>query len=146
MEKTTTQMTQWKMILLLFVIAMTAGCGTDDFNRELGNIHKGGPNCAQSSCHDGFTISGSIFELIDSETLVPGEILWVIPPDGSEWALRADALGNFWEAGGGHQGNFLFRVGTNGATSANHPMPDFEACNTCHAPLGSSDIAVGRIF
>ena len=132
--------------LLILAVMTAAGCGSDGSNQELSQIHKTAPDCAQSSCHAGFTISGTIFELIGSEKAVPGGILWVIPPSGPEYALGADALGNFWEEGRRHEGNFLFRVGENGATSGNHPMPDWEACNSCHALLGSSDIAVGRIF
>lgn len=139
-------MKYWKQGLFSLLLVVSAGCGTDASNQELGKIHKGGPGCAQSSCHAGFTISGTLFELIDSETTVPGALLQVIPPEGLEYALRADDLGNFWEEGSNPSGNFLFRVGTNGSTSGNHPMPDWQACNTCHVPLGSSDIAVGRIF
>lgn len=139
-------MMQYQKTLLTFLIVLVAGCGTNDFNQELGQIHRGGPNCTQSSCHGGFRLSGTIFELIDSETPAPGKPLWVIPPVGLEYAVNSDGLGNFWEAGINLEGDFLFRVGETLSTSGNHPMPERSACNTCHVALGSSAIAVGRIF
>jgi len=148
MEK---MMASWKQILpILMITIMITGCGTDAFNVELSRIHKGGANCAQSSCHAGFTISGTLFELIDSKLAVPDELLRVIPPEGLEYALRADSLGNFWEEGRRHEGDFLFGVGTKSRTSGRHPMPEWRECNTCHdarpAGSGGTPPAVGRIF
>jgi len=135
----------WKRIVFLLFTGIVVGCGTDDFNQELSQIHKTGPNCAQSSCHAKFTISGTLYALIDGETVLPGEVLWVIPPGGAtEWPLTADALGNIWEMGSEHEGQFRFRIGT--VTSGDHVMPERRACNTCHVPLGTSDIAIGRMF
>ena len=128
-------------------IATLAGCGgygeVDSTNAELTAIHTTGPNCADSACHAGFTLSGTIYERIDGVSRLSGEILWVIPPSGPEVGIVADGQANFWSLGT-HQGDYQFRVGTQ--TSGLHPMPDRYACNTCHVELGSSSIATGRIY
>lgn len=130
--------------LALFVLAGCGGYGeVDATNSELTAIHKTGPNCADSACHAGFTLSGTIYERIDGVSRLPGEILWVIPPSGPEVGIVADGQANFWSVAT-YQGDHQFRVGTQ--TSGLHPMPDRAACNTCHVPLGTDPIATGRIF
>ena len=133
----------------LAAIAALSGCGgygeVDATNAELTAIHKTGPNCAQSSCHAGFTLSGTLYEKIDGATRLPGEVLWVIPPNGPERGIVADGLGNVWNLAA-YSGDYLFRIGTQTMTSGPHPMPDRYACNTCHVPLGTDSDAIGRIF
>lgn len=134
----------WFVLSALFALA---GCGgyseVDSTNAELTAIHKTGPNCAQSSCHAGFTLSGTLYERIDGQTRLPGEVLWVIPPSGPEKGIVADGLGNVWDLTA-YTGDYQFRIGTQ--TSGPHPMPNRYACNTCHIVLGTSTIATGRMF
>lgn len=131
--------------LALFVLAGCGGYGeVDATNSELTAIHKTGPNCADSACHAGYTLSGTLYERIDGQTRLPQETLWVIPPGGSpEKGIVADGLGNVWDLAA-YTGDYQFRIG--GQTSGLHPMPDRAACNTCHVPLGTSLIATGRMF
>jgi hypothetical protein len=135
----------WILGLGLFSLAGLAACGeVDATNAELTAIHKTGPNCADSACHAGYTLSGTLYERIDGQTRLPGEALVVIPPGGApERGIVADQLGNVWDLSP-YQGDFLFRIGLQ--TSGPHPMPDRYACNTCHVELGSSPIATGRMF
>lgn len=127
------------------IMAVTlVGCGDQSsFNAELTAIHMVGPNCTQSACHAGFTLSGTLYEFIDGATRVPGETLWVIPPSGPEVGIVADGQANVWSMGT-YQGDYQFRIGP--TTSGLHAMPDRAACNTCHVPLGTSGIATGRMF
>jgi hypothetical protein len=128
----------------LALAATLAGCGdVEGTNNELTAIHMTGPNCTQSACHAGFTLSGTLYEQIDGAMRLPGETLWVIPPSGPEVGIVADDQANVW-ALGTYQGDYLFRIGQ--TTSAVHAMPDRAACNTCHVPLGTSGIATGRMF
>ena len=135
-------------ILGLGLLSLT-GCGSygevDATNAELTAIHKTGPNCADSACHAGYTLSGTLYERIDGQTRLPGEALVVIPPGGApDRGIIADQLGNVWDLGP-YQGDFLFRVGLQ--TSGPHPMPERFACNTCHVPLDPANpIATGRMF
>jgi hypothetical protein len=136
----------WILGLGLFSLAGLAACGeVDATNAELTAIHKTGPNCADSACHAGYTLSGTLYERIDGQTRLPGEALVVIPPGGApERGIVADQLGNVWDLGP-YQGDFLFRVGLQ--TSGPHPMPERFACNTCHVPLDPANpIATGRMF
>ena len=129
------------------VLAMAAslvGCGeVDSTNAELTAIHMTGPNCAQSACHAGFTLSGTLYQKINGTARLPGETLWVIPPSGPERGIVADGQANVWDLST-YSGDYQFRIGAQ--TSGLHPMPDRYACNTCHVPLGSSTIATGRMF
>ena len=133
-------------LVLLAVIAL-AGCGgygeVDSTNAELTAIHRTGPNCADSACHAGYTLSGTLYERIDGATRVPGETLWVIPPSGPERGIIADGQANVWDLAT-YSGDYQFRVGTQ--TSGLHPMPERSPCNTCHMVLGTDFDAIGRIF
>ena len=144
----TTRHTMTSRILLgaagLALTATLAGCGdVEGTNNELTAIHMIGPNCAQSGCHEAFTLSGTLYEGIDGAARTPGETLWVIPPSGPEVGIVADGQANVWSLGT-YQGDYQFRVGTQ--TSGLHPMPERYACNTCHVELGSSLMATGRIY
>ena len=136
----------WILGLGLFSLAGLAACGeVDATNAELTAIHKTGPNCADSACHAGYTLSGTLYERIDGQTRLPGEALVVIPPGGApERGIVADQLGNVWDLSP-YQGDFLFRIGLQ--TSGPHPMPKRFACNTCHVPLDPANLdAIGRMF
>lgn len=135
----------WFVLLALSALSGCGGYGeVDSTNSELTGIHTRGLNCAQSACHAGYTLSGTLYERIDGQTRLPGEALVAIPPGGApERGIVADQLGNVWDLGP-YQGDFLFRIGLQ--TSGPHPMPERFECNTCHVELGSSPIAIGRMF
>ena len=138
-------MTRSRLVgVLLLALAALAGCGeVDSTNSELTGIHTRGLNCAQSACHAGFTLSGTLYQKINGTARLPGETLWVIPPSGPERGIVADGQANVWDLAA-YSGDYQFRIGTQ--TSGLHPMPDRYACNTCHVELGNSMIAIGRMF
>jgi len=130
--------------VLLLALAALAGCGeVDSTNSELTGIHTTGPNCAQSACHAGFTLSGTLYQNIAGTARVPGEVLWVIPPSGPSVGIVSDGQANVWSLTD-YQGDYQFRVGAAGPTSGLHSMPDRYDCNRCHVPV--VDGGDGRMF
>jgi len=125
----------------LFISSCTNEKGSAS-NIFLDNAHRDNLSCSQSGCHTGFGPAGTVFADFNGQTVQPGVQINMVRLPGNEVITLplSDALGNFYTTQT-ISGNFQMFAGpvgqVRGSTSI-HIFPDWNSCNRCHVPGGSS--------